>query len=496
MESVLKAGKLFVYACALILGLTALSVRIPAQAATKVGANSIQALFISDIHFEPFRDPGKAAQLAAAPVGEWDAILAAPASADAAAQWTKVDQACPTRGADTSYALYQSGLRAIHAQASEAKFVILSGDLIAHSFSCKFAAVFPKAAPADYRAFVEKTMAYVMANLRAAFSGVPVYAALGNNDSDCGDYQLDPNSEFLKESAQVFAADLEGTEKAQALRDFAAGGYYSVSLPAPVEKMRLLVLDDLFMSDRYQSCGGKADPAPAAAQIAWLKQRLNEARDKKEKIWVMAHIPPGVDSYSTARKWMELCAGGKPKMYLSSEALAEVLADYGDVIQLAIFAHTHMDEVRLLMPAKNEVAQKPDAVQKPVAVKMVASISPVNGNNPSFTIATVDPAHSVLEDYRVIAASNQTGIDTAWTEEYDFAKAYHEPEFTPAAVGDLIAGFNTDQAAQTTASQDYLHYYMTGVDMRMMALIWHPYVCSLTNTKADVYRACVCSLVK
>ncbi len=57
----------------------------------------------------------------------------------------------------------------MHAQAGNAKFVILSGDLIAHNFSCKFAAVFPKAAPADYRAFVEKTIVYVMANLRPPF---------------------------------------------------------------------------------------------------------------------------------------------------------------------------------------------------------------------------------------------------------------------------------------------------------------------------------------
>ncbi len=228
---------------------------------------------------------------------------------------------------------------------------------------------------------MEKTIDYVLANLRAAVPGVPVYAALGNNDSDCGDYQLDPNSTFLKESAQVFTADFGGAEKEQAFKTFAAGGYYSVSLPAPVEKTRLLVLDDLFMSARYQTCGGKADAAPAAAQIAWLKQQLNEARDKKEKVWVMAHIPPGVDSYATARAWMALCAGGKPKMFLSSEALPEVLADYGDVVQLAIFAHTHMDEVRLLTPAKTE------EVQKPVAVKMVASISPIDGNNPSFTLA-------------------------------------------------------------------------------------------------------------
>ena len=91
----------------------------------------------------------------------------------------------------------------------------------------------------------------------------------------------------------------------------------------------------------------------------------------------------------------------------------------------------------------------------------------------------------------MIAASNQTGIDTEWSEEYDFAKTYHEPAFTAAAVENLIAGFKSDSAAQTSASQSYLRYYMTGVDMRMMALIWHPYVCSLTNTTADVYgNAC------
>lgn len=177
-------------------------------------------------------------------------------------------------------------------------------------------------------------------------------------------------------------------------------------------------------------------------------------------------------------------------MFLSSEKLPEALAGYGDVIQLAIFAHTHMDEVRLLTPAKT------DAVEKPVAVKMVASISPVDGNNPSFTVATVDTARAVLTDYRVIAASNQTGVDTVWSEEYDFAKTYHEPEFTAATVGNLIAGFKADQAAQSAASQSYLRYYMTGVDMRMMALIWQPYVCSLKNEPTDVYRECVCSSVK
>lgn len=487
MEGAGRAGRWCAYVSACVLSLSAFAGHVAAQAVEQGSAKWIHAVFVSDIHFEPFRDPGKAAQLAAAPVRDWNSILAAPASADAEAQFAKLQQTCHAKGQDTTYALYQSSLHAIHARAAEgAKFVIVSGDLIAHDFSCKFANVFPDAAPGAYRTFVEKTIAFVMGELRTALPGVPVYAALGNNDSDCGDYQLDANGAFLKESGELFAADLHGEERAEALQTFAAGGYYSASLPAPVEHTRLLVLDDLFISERYQTCGGKEDEAPAAAQNAWLEQQLNEARERHEKVWVMTHIPPGVNAYATAMKGKDICGKGKPTMFLSSEALPDLLAGYGDVIQLAIFAHTHMDEVRLLVPANV------DAAHPPVAAKMVPSISPVDGNTPSFTVATIDPAHAILVDYRVIAASNQTGADTQWTEEYDFAKTYHEPAFTAATVTSLIAGFKADSMAQSPASQNYLRNYMTGVDLRGLALLWPPYVCSLTNDTADAFKACVC----
>ena len=39
---------------------------------------TIPALLLSDIHFEPFADPGKAPALVAAPAGKWPAILAGP----------------------------------------------------------------------------------------------------------------------------------------------------------------------------------------------------------------------------------------------------------------------------------------------------------------------------------------------------------------------------------------------------------------------------------
>ena len=88
-----------------------------------------------------------------------------------------------------------------------------------------------------------------------------------------------------------------------------------------------------------------------------------------------------------------------------------------------------MDELRLLEPAGGASAAHPA-----VAIKMVSSISPVDGNNPPSPWRRWIPATAELADYQVYAASNQTGMDTIWSKEYDFDRAYHEPAFTAATV--------------------------------------------------------------
>lgn len=455
---------------------------------TGSGDAEVQALMVSDIHFEPFWDPAKTVQLADAPAEQWGAILSAPESPDREARFPAIEEACHTRGEDTTFALLQSSLKAMRAHAADAKFVIVSGDLIAHAFTCKFGAVFPRAVPGDYQAFVVKTIAFVVDSLRAAFPGVPVYATLGNNDSGCGDYQLDANSPFLAATGKVMAADLHGPEQQQAEKDFAAGGNFSVRMPAPIEHARLLVLDDLFMSRRYETCAGKADLHAADAQIAWLKQQLNQARQSGERIWVVAHIPPGIDAYSTATKGKNICEGKEPTMFLSSEALPETIAGYGDVIKLAIFAHTHMDELRLLEPAKR------GDEERGVPVKMISSISPINSNNPSFTVARIDAGSAAMKDYRVFVASNQTGIDATWAKEYDFAKTYHEPAFAASELKSLINKFASDTSGQTSASQDYKRNYSPGASVRELDTFWPQYVCALKNDAGKAFAACACSV--
>jgi len=473
-----------------ILGVCGTWVHGLAEAQGKPAADpTVPALMLSDIHFEPFFDPGKAVHLAAAPVSAWKGILASAPSTDRQQRFAALEKTCQTRGEDASFSLLESSVQAMRKDAAGARFVTVSGDLIAHAFDCKFGAVFPKAAAGEYQAFVEKTLDFVMNEVDGAFPGVPVYWALGNNDSGCGDYRLDANSEFLatvgEEATKTFPAD----ERRSAEATFAAGGYYSVRLPEPVRNARLLVLDDLFMSGKYTTCGGKADASGAGAQLAWLAQQLADARRNGEKVWVMAHIPPGVDGHASAARIDQVCGAKGPKMFLGSEKLAEVLAAASDVVKLVVFAHTHMDEVRIL---KVENGAEAAAAGEGVAVKMVSSISPINGNAPSFTVARVDAQTAGLKDFQVFAASNATGVDTAWHEEYDWGKTYGAAEFSAAAVSKVISGFEADPDAKTEASRAYINNFYVG-SSPLLGLIWPQYVCALRNDSAQSFKACVCT---
>jgi sphingomyelin phosphodiesterase acid-like 3 len=454
---------------------------------------TIPALFVSDIHFDPFHDPTKLPQLVASPATEWNTILAAPPSSDQPQAFDSLQQQCHARGVDTPYALLRSSLQAMKARQPDAKFMTVSGDLIAHAFECRFKTLLPASTQSDYEAFVLKTLSFIVQQLRASFPAMPVYVALGNNDSGCGDYKLNANSDFLKQAGKIVAAGLPSPGQQDAIQQFAAGGYYGVAMAAPMNATRLIVLNDIFLSAKYTTCGGLPDANAGDAQIAWLKAQLAEARQLHQRVWVLGHIPPGVNVYSTMAKMKNICEKAKPEMFLSSDALADELTDNADVIRLAIFAHTHMDELRLLHPQNEEAAA---SSEHDVALKMVPSISPVDGNNPAFTVARVNPSTAVLQDYEVISASNQTGIDATWSLEYDFAKTYHEAEFSPASVKELIGEFKNDRESSQDTSAAYLRDYFVGDRSILLKPFWPQYVCGLANSTAKSFAACVCSTGK
>jgi sphingomyelin phosphodiesterase acid-like 3 len=455
----------------------------------KVRSPTIPALLVSDIHFDPFHDPARAQQLVDAPPSRWSSILSSPLSSNQPQAFAALQEKCSSRGVDTPYTLLHSSLDAMRSWLPDAKFITVSGDLVAHSFLCRFTTLLPGSKQRDYQAFMVKTLSFVMGELRDSFPGVPLYVALGNNDTACDDYHLDAGSDFLVRTGRIVAEGLPASQRQQALGAFAKGGYYSLTMGAPMHDTRLIAVNDIFLSPKYRTCASQPDFAAASAEMTWLKKQLAQARRLGQKVWVIGHIPPGVDPYLTHVKDKSVCRKESPEMYLSSQELSDQLIEYADVVQLGIFAHSHMDEFRLLEP---EAGDPSASRAHSVAIKMVPSISPVDGNNPSFTLARVNPSSAALQNYEVIAASNQTGIAATWSEEYDYAQTFHKAQFSPAAVKELIGAFENDRGAKLEASEQYIRHYFVGDASLELRPFWSEYVCALANHTVNAFSTCVC----
>jgi sphingomyelin phosphodiesterase acid-like 3 len=176
-----------------------------------------------------------------------------------------------------------------------------------------------------------------------------------------------------------------------------------------------------------------------------------------------------------------LCAKGDADAYLSSDALSNALSVHADVVRLAIFGHTHMDELHLVGTKGAEVP-----------MKIIPSISPVEGNTPSVTVAKVDPASATLTDYTTYIASNTTGVNTTWTREYSFDEAYGETSFTAKALDDLIGRFRADTAGTSAESLAYQTHFYKGHTPIPLGPFWEGYVCSLDRATPDAFKSCAC----
>ena len=462
------------------------------------------AVMLSDLHFDPFHDPARVPQLVKAPPEQWETILKQPDSPTQAADFAAVQESCHAKQlTDSPYILLKSALQAAKAQAPDAKFVTVSGDLIVHELDCRYRAALhlDKATSDDESvsaAFAEKATVFVMKQLEATFPKMPVYLALGNNDSRCNHNRLDMHDAYLKATAQAMVDGLTGVSAADrllALSTYQAAGYYAVTMAAPMKNTRLLVLDDTYMMSQYANCEADAkDRKGAEEQIEWLGKELDAAREHGERVWVVGHVPPSVSPNKAMTAGKAFCASSGTSgvsMFLYSDELADTLESHADVITLAIFGHTHMDELHLL-------EAKDAAKASGVPIKVVSSVSPVDGNLPSVTVGRVAPASAQLADYSVFVASNATGISTTWAKEYSFDETYRETAFTAGALQDLIGRFRADLPGTSPETQAYVQHFYKGGGLPALALgqYWQGYVCSLDHPTASSFKTCACQALR
>jgi sphingomyelin phosphodiesterase acid-like 3 len=383
-------------------------------------------LIASDIHFNPFADRSLVADLAAAPPEQWEGIL---------------DRSTPAAtspyGQDSNWWLLKSALDAMRATEPHPALVMITGDLLAHNFPQTYASVMHDSDREHYRAFVRKTVVFLAAELRQRFKKSQILLTPGNNDNECGDYDIEAGGPFLDDTAEVVhkLARAGGRMKSE----WKALGSYSVQ-PVSIPGLRILSVNTVFFSNKYQATSfanacSPVDSNAAGQTFSWLESNLVQAKQANQKVWIMFHIPPGIDGYASMMQMQHAgpgqCAKAivpmwKPVWTSRFDGLTE---KFQGTIMASFAGHTHTDDFRVL-PGGGFVLIDPP-------------VSPVYGQNPAFRVVSITGDGGVT-DQSTYYLNNQQ-----WTREYSFIAEWHSPSIDGTSLKSIDEGINHDPEART-----------------------------------------------
>ena len=246
-------------------------------------------LMLSDIHFDPYNNPAIMQQLGATPK---------PGGCPAPTSGT-----LSKMGSDTNDALLKSMIENLVSTAAQNHihydYVILTGDLLAHEFDLHYLQCVG-GGPEASRKFAIDTIRLVDAIIAQALPGVPIFATLGNNDSDTADYNP-PTSLFLQSLGRDWSpawGRLPADSRTRALATFDKAGYYAVPNPAVPNTELVSLNSNLWATRNTQACS-EADPDPGG-QFQWLGEVLAGLKSERRTATVIMHILPGIDAMKSS----------------------------------------------------------------------------------------------------------------------------------------------------------------------------------------------------
>jgi sphingomyelin phosphodiesterase acid-like 3 len=304
---------------------------------------------------------------------------------------------------------------------------------------------------------------------------------LGNEDSYCGDYQLQPAGEFLRGTADSWKLLFDDSNERAFMQTFPTGGYYAASAPG-TPKHRVIVLNTVFFSADYQNQCGNPKDDPGGDQMRWLTVQLKDATAKQERVWLLYHIPPGIDAYNTA-----MAPGGNTAEKVVSywqagylENFLKLLDQYRDTIVFTLAGHTHMDDFRLARDG--ETGRSSFLVVTP-------AISPIFGNNPGLQVLSYDRKTFSVLDY----TTHQLDLAAAppsqrWKEEYRFSQAYRLFPLTGSTLETLFRSLQKDALSRAT----YIRYYNVSntASPPITDQTWPIYWCAIDHLTVAAFEAC------
>jgi hypothetical protein len=327
--------------------------------------------------------------------------------------------------------------------------------------------------------FIYKTMAYVSSKMKHSLGKIPVYFALGNNDSYRGDYALADEGEFLKSTCALFYHNFinpqeTGNEYATFRHSYSQHGYYNVENPM-LDKGRIIGLNTNFFSTNNSD--SIWEKSPAAVELNWLEQQLKSAEANDEKLWLLLHIPPGVNVYSTEHR----SKADDLQVYLQWKApynqrYLNLVKRYHKNITASFAGHTHMDDFRLIY---DKASDKKEALD---FIHITPSVSPVFGNNPVFQILSIDAKTGSLSE-AVTYHVDLTATQLAFKEEYTYTRTY---DLAPNVSG--LDQVYSQILTNTDWRNTYIDYYPSDSKATGINKDWQWYWTGIGNLTVEDYK--------
>lgn len=429
-------------------------------------ASDTEFLILSDIHFNPLAQPSQAKQLDLADVQSWESILSESPS-----------QQLSKYGDDTDWALLRSVLNRAANLREKPKFAIVTGDLFAHHLREHYEQEIP--ASHDFASFAQKTALFLERELKTAMPGVPVIMALGNNDGDCGDvdYSIEPGGVFLR---KTLAAIADANKVAPAALEESWNNFGSYDIAHPVLRHeRIIVLNTTFLSWRYQNaCGDKGDD-PGERMLAWLEKRLASAKASGQRVWLVYHIPPGIDGYASTHQRApnrdRVVTLWNPRYETEFE---KILREHAGTVQNQLAGHTHFDDFRLL--------GEPGAYSG--FVLLDPGISPNVKQNPAIREASFRP-DGTLTDLKTWYL-NLAELAPDWKLGYQFRREWKAKAVNLASLSKLYSQIRASSKVRSKWEQIYSVWTQGRTEMTKRDFA--ATACATGNAQAEDFRKCFC----
>jgi sphingomyelin phosphodiesterase acid-like 3 len=442
-------------------------------------------LVVSDIHFDPFSDPALGPALAKAPVRKWESILSRSSS-----------QAFSPYGQDTNWWLLASSLDGMREAEPNPALIIVTGDLLAHEFAEKYAHSVQDPDRNHYRAFVSRTVAFLALEVRKRYGKQQVFVTPGNNDDVCGDYTIQGNGPFLSDTAWTIGGLARA--RVQTRADWKAFGSYSLA-PKGVRGLRIVSLNSIFFFNGYQpqsfadSCSAVQTDSPART-FGWLESVLSRAAANREQVWLLFHIPPGINGYETMMSARPLPSSQPTAQDACSPAIVpmwkpfwtdlfvKLAAQYPGTITAMFAGHDHNDDLRVLHAG--QASQQFVLIDPPV--------SPIYGQNPSFRVVSFQAGGHLTDQttwYLTNLPSASGRGSGIWKPEYTFSEQWQSPRLDAAALDAVYNHIRSDPEA----SQRWMTLLDVSSTYRPLpATAPRAMECAIANLDATAYRACYC----